>query len=694
MEGRLLCVTRLVILAALATIAIPIFINKNYEAKQIAHNENVRSLQMQGQAYLLSLDSITPGVITNDLVSSGYIKEIPANPLGGNPYVVTVNANGTVTVTPRIVLVTGIPALAEVVFAEAFANEDNKGAGTTADWLNGSLGGAETEVLNAINNLGGTGNDYFNAVIKDSEGNYVAVGYSDSNLSSILGETVNGADTKGNTDFVIAKFNSSLQLIAINNLGGASGDVFESVIQDSAGNYIAVGNSLSDLSNTGEGVNGSITQGSNDFVIAKFNNSLALTAINNLGGTGFDFFMDVIQDSGGSYVAVGYSQSDLTSISGEEPCGGATMQGGCDFVIAKFNSSLALTAINNLGGTTSEYFMDVIQDSGGNYVAVGNSDSNLSSISGETVNGVDTQGDFDLVIAKFDSSLTLAAINNLGGEGREYGNGLIQDSGGNYVIVGSSSGDLSNISGETVSGANTQGSYDFLIAKFNSSLVLTAINNLGGTAGDGFDAVIQDSDGSYVAVGESSSNLSSISGEAVNGANTQGDNDFVIAKFNSSLALTAINNLGGTVGDSFNAVTQDNEGNYVVVGNSYSDLSSIPGETVSGENAQGGWHEFIISKFNDELSYIPASNTLISDEIDLGSSLTNIKIKVDATIPGGTSYVFSYSTNGTDFTVVDNASLDGETDINIGGSSSLWWKIVLTGDASSTPEITGVTVYE
>jgi len=57
-EGRLLCVTRLVILAALATIAIPIFINKGATAKQVAHSENIRLLQNQAQAYLLSLDTV------------------------------------------------------------------------------------------------------------------------------------------------------------------------------------------------------------------------------------------------------------------------------------------------------------------------------------------------------------------------------------------------------------------------------------------------------------------------------------------------------------------------------------------------------------------------------------------------------------------------------------------------------------
>jgi len=111
-EGRLLCVTRLVILAALATIAIPIFINKSGTSKQIAHNENVSTLQSQGNAYLLSLHTMPfpDEELLDDLESNGYIKEIPTNPLTGNKdYSVKYNATkGSVEVTPIREEVTGV----------------------------------------------------------------------------------------------------------------------------------------------------------------------------------------------------------------------------------------------------------------------------------------------------------------------------------------------------------------------------------------------------------------------------------------------------------------------------------------------------------------------------------------------------------------------------------------------------------
>ncbi|OGO86418.1 MAG: hypothetical protein A2Y22_02890 [Clostridiales bacterium GWD2_32_59] len=105
----------LVILAALATIAIPIFTSKSGTAKQIAHNENVRVLQQQGNAYLMSVDSVPAEDtnITQLMVDNGFIKEIPTNPLPvgdteAGAYIVTVGPVGNAKVNRTVVEVTGI----------------------------------------------------------------------------------------------------------------------------------------------------------------------------------------------------------------------------------------------------------------------------------------------------------------------------------------------------------------------------------------------------------------------------------------------------------------------------------------------------------------------------------------------------------------------------------------------------------
>ncbi|HAN10183.1 MAG TPA: hypothetical protein DCP90_06185 [Clostridiales bacterium] len=101
----------LVILAALATIAIPIFTNNGGRAREIAHNETVALLQKQAQAYLWEQgDTGVQADIIDTMVTTGYLRERPTNPIasgdGSGAFTVAVAADGKVTVSPGLVEVT------------------------------------------------------------------------------------------------------------------------------------------------------------------------------------------------------------------------------------------------------------------------------------------------------------------------------------------------------------------------------------------------------------------------------------------------------------------------------------------------------------------------------------------------------------------------------------------------------------
>ncbi len=104
----------LVILAALSSIAIPIFTNKGGMARELSHNANVALLQRQAQSYLLTTDNIPEDGddIIDLLVSNGYIKEKPQNPIkDADPYTIIYNAGtGKATVLPPEVEVTNTAA--------------------------------------------------------------------------------------------------------------------------------------------------------------------------------------------------------------------------------------------------------------------------------------------------------------------------------------------------------------------------------------------------------------------------------------------------------------------------------------------------------------------------------------------------------------------------------------------------------
>lgn len=81
----------LVILAALATIAIPIFTNKGSEARLAAHKANIRELLNAVQRYEWDNGTQATDVATyyneinasHDLVTNGYISSAPVSPYSG-----------------------------------------------------------------------------------------------------------------------------------------------------------------------------------------------------------------------------------------------------------------------------------------------------------------------------------------------------------------------------------------------------------------------------------------------------------------------------------------------------------------------------------------------------------------------------------------------------------------------------------
>ena len=289
-------------------------------------------------------------------------------------------------------------------------------------------------------------------------------------------------------------------------LGGAGYDIFFGVAVDSSDNIICVG------------WTGSDGAGSSDGLIAKYNSSGTLQWDRTLGGTGADVFYGVTVDSSDNIICAGYTTSD-----------GA---GSNDCFIAKYNSSGTLQWDRTLGGTGFDRFEAVTVDSSDNYICVGYTNS-------------DGAGNYDALIAKYNSSGTLQWDRTLGGTGSDYFDSVTVDSSDNIICAGMC------ISGSA-------GSFDGFIAKYNSSGTLQWDRRLGGGSLDYFYGVAVDSSDNIICAGKTQSD----------GA---GNNDALIAKYNSSGTLQWDRTLGGTGTEYFNAIAVDSSDNYICAGGTQSD---------------------------------------------------------------------------------------------------------------------------
>ncbi|WP_425538786.1 type II secretion system protein [Microaceticoccus formicicus] len=90
------------ILALLAAIALPKFVNSRQKARETAHIANVRVLKSAATTYLADEGNPKDGVVW-DVESKNwekYIDKWPKNPLKSGDYKVTISDKGEITVTP------------------------------------------------------------------------------------------------------------------------------------------------------------------------------------------------------------------------------------------------------------------------------------------------------------------------------------------------------------------------------------------------------------------------------------------------------------------------------------------------------------------------------------------------------------------------------------------------------------------
>jgi uncharacterized delta-60 repeat protein len=292
----------------------------------------------------------------------------------------------------------------------------------------------------------------------------------------------------------------------INLLGGTSVDVGRGVAIDSSDNIIVTGYTNSDGA------------GTDDALVAKYDSSGTLLWDKTLGGANADYGYGVAIDSSDNIIVTGYTQSD-----------GA---GGNDVLVVKYNSSGTLLWDRTLGGASNDLGFVVAIDSSDNIIVVG-------------YTGSDGAGNFDVLVAKYNSSGTLQWDRTLGGANNDIGYGVAIDSSDNIIVVGYTASD----------GA---GGNDVLVVKYNSSGTLLWQRTLGGTGQESGYGVAIDSSDNIIVVG-------------VTPSDGAGGQDVLVAKCSSSGTLLWDKTLGGASSDYGQGVAIDSSDNIIVTAYTPSD---------------------------------------------------------------------------------------------------------------------------
>ena len=372
------------------------------------------------------------------------------------------------------------------------------------------------DLADSIDGLTGEVYSSFESVIKASDGGFVAVGYSWSDIEY--------------EDAIIVKYDRSGNQEWINSFVGSDEDYFYSVVETKDGGFVAVGYSWSDDIDYDCNTDYSA-------IIVKYDSNGNQLWAKNWGGSEYDEeFYSVIETSDGGIVVVGESYSDDA---------GVEYKGGEDAVIVKFDQNGSLLWAKSFGGSGNDYFNLVIETSDGGFVAVGNSYS--------TDAGFANKGNNDAIIVKYNSDGNQQWIKNFGGSDLDCFNSVVETQDGGFIAVGYSWSDDVDYDCDT--------DYTAIIVKYDSNGNQLWAKNWGGSwYGEKFYSVIETSDKGIVAVGENDSYDS--------GVEYKGDEDAVIVKFDQDGNLLWAKSFGGSEEDKFYSIIETQDGGFVAVGES------------------------------------------------------------------------------------------------------------------------------
>ncbi len=355
------------------------------------------------------------------------------------------------------------------------------------------------------NTIGGSGNDYVNVVKQTSDGGYIVLAGSDSNISGDKTE-----NSRGGLDYWILKLNANGNIVWQRTYGGSNPD-FDTFGQETTdGGYIVGGYSDS-------GASGDKTEASNgqrDYWVLKLDSNGGIVWQNGIGGSLIDRVQATFQTADGGYIIGGFSTS---GISGDKT---AISQGGSDYWLVKLNSNGTIAWQKTIGGSSSDPIRDVIPTSDGGYLLGGYSQSNISGDKTENSNG-----DYDYWIVKLDSVGNISWQNTIGGVGTEFLRDIKQLGDGTYLIAGYSN---SNISGDKTEVSN--GGYDYWLVKLNGAGDVISQNSIGGNIDESGPYVLPTGDGGYVLGCSSDSNISGDKSE-----NSDGLEDYWIFKVSADI---------------------------------------------------------------------------------------------------------------------------------------------------------------
>lgn len=335
----------------------------------------------------------------------------------------------------------------------------------------------ETVSLDKTITLGGSLNELASSVISFNDGAYAVIGYS----QSIDGD-IETSKTTSQYDFWVLKFDSTDTLLWQRTYGGSNDEKAYSAITTSDNGFAITGYNKS---NDGD-LNAN--EGFEDIWVLKLDSLGNIQWQTTTGFPGTDQGFSLIETEDGGYFVGGIL--DVTASNGEGNFLAKAKHAGGDYWGIKLDGNGNLEWRKFFGGSNSDTCNAVIETSDG-YILAGATDSTDIDIS-------NNNGSYDFWIVKIDKNGILLWEKNFGGSEIDEARAITTTDDGNFMIVGDTRSSDQDI-------ANNNGGADLWIIKINPDGKLLWEKNFGGTSFDVARSISKTNNGGYIISGSSRS---------------------------------------------------------------------------------------------------------------------------------------------------------------------------------------------
>jgi hypothetical protein len=342
--------------------------------------------------------------------------------------------------------------------------------------------------------------------------------------------------------------------------GGSDHEYAWKTIPTSDGGFAFVGNSDSDDGNVAGQNNGG-----SDLWVAKTNSTGVIQWSYLFGGTDDEEGFDILQTTDGGYMVVGFTNSADGDVTGHHGSSGYS-----DVWVLKLTSSGILDWNKCYGGAKDDDGVAIAKTQSGDFYVAGSTSSNDGDVSG---NHAVNYGDF--WVFKINASGILSDQKCIGGTDYEECYSMVITADNGCILAGRTG----STDGDAI---GYHGGSDMLIAKMNSSLDIDWSKCYGGSETEECNAIVQLSDGSYLALGYCSTHNN---GDVTGHHGSQGSDDFWLLKLTSAGGITWAKCYGGDGDDQANGLCKTMDGGFVMSG-----LTNSTNGDVSGFHS-GGFFE-------------------------------------------------------------------------------------------------------